>query len=481
MRIFLLCISLLSLVSIRAQHHHFLYIQSEPQQPFYVKMGSEVLSSSPEGFLIIPRLKDSGYQVVIGFPAKKFPEYSFRFAGFRKDRGMALKNFGEKGWGLFDYQTLEILMGDKIPEKEKPKASVPAPLTNDAFTVVLASVIDDPGLLATPLVQLSAHGQAPTTAPIARKETTEPSPVQKPAQPETAKSNVSLPSGHKKATDTVVKPAADQAVVKADAAPPQKVAPPLAVKEASPGKKELVDPTVVPSPTSKPEVKMASSIRRISEKQSADGLEITYLDMRAGGVGDTVQVIIPASRAMPVVQNQAKTDSLLTAAVPAGKESPVVADPVKARAVPADPAGVKAAEVIAEAPPGKAPVKEEMKLVDSAAVKAADSVEKPSGRANRSNCVRMASDKDVAAMKKKIVGIRDEDDMVSAALKDFKQRCYTTEQVKTISYVFNREEGKYKLIDAAYPYIYDPSNYGELELILKDKYFIHRFKALIQR
>jgi hypothetical protein len=158
-------------------------------------------------------------------------------------------------------------MGDKIPEKEKPKASVPAPLTNDAFTVVLASVIDDPGLLATPLVQLSAHGQAPTTAPIARKETTEPSPVQKPAQPETAKSNVSLPSGHKKATDTVVKPAADQAVVKADAAPPQKVAPPLAVKEASPGKKELVDPTVVPSPTSKPEVKMASSIRRISEKQ----------------------------------------------------------------------------------------------------------------------------------------------------------------------------------------------------------------------
>ncbi len=122
-----------------------------------------------------------------------------------------------------------------------------------------------------------------------------------------------------------------------------------------------------------------------------------------------------------------------------------------------------------------------MKLVDSAAVKAADPVEKPSGRANRSNCARMASDKDVAAMKKKIVGIRDEDDMVSAALKDFKQRCYTTEQVKTISYVFNREEGKYKLIDAAYPYIYDPSNYGELELILKDKYFIHRFKALIQR
>jgi hypothetical protein len=431
MRIFLLCISLLSLVSVRAQHHHFLYIQSEPQQPFYIKMGSEVLSSSPEGFLIIPRLKDSAYQVVIGFPAKKFPEYSFRFAGFRKDRGMALKNFGEKGWGLFDYQTLEVLMGDKIPEKEEPKAFVPIPLTNDVFTVVLASVIDDPGLLATPLVQLSAREPAPAAAPIARKETTEP--------------------------------------------------PPVAMKEPSQGKKEVLVPSVIPSPTSKPEVKVASSIQRIGEKQSADGLEITYLDMRAGGVGDTVQVIIPINQTLPVVKDLVKKDTALTAAVPEEKESAVVPVPVKAKEVTADPTGVKTAEVIAEASPGKAPVKEEMKMVDSAAVKATDPVEKPAGPPNRSNCARMASDKDVAAMKKKIVGIRDEDDMVSAALKDFKQRCYTTEQVKTISYVFNREEGKYKLIDAAYPYIYDPSNYGDLELLLKDKYFIHRFKALIQR
>jgi hypothetical protein len=93
----------------------------------------------------------------------------------------------------------------------------------------------------------------------------------------------------------------------------------------------------------------------------------------------------------------------------------------------------------------------------------------------------MATEKDLAAVRKKMVGIKDEDEMVLAALRDFKQRCYTTEQVKTISYVFTREEGKYKLIDAAYPYIYDPANYGQLETLLKDKYFIYRFKALTSR
>ena len=153
MRLFLMLLVALSVFTgARSQHHHFFYIQSDQQQLFYVKIGSEVLSSSAGGFLIIPKLKDSAFDMIIGFPKDQFPEYRFKIARVNKDRGMALKNFAEKGWGLFDLQTLEITMGEKIIKAEAPKEVIPPPVTNDAFTAILATVIDDPGLMATQLV-----------------------------------------------------------------------------------------------------------------------------------------------------------------------------------------------------------------------------------------------------------------------------------------------------------------------------------------
>jgi hypothetical protein len=104
-----------------------------------------------------------------------------------------------------------------------------------------------------------------------------------------------------------------------------------------------------------------------------------------------------------------------------------------------------------------------------------------SGKKDRTDCRKMATQADMRALRKKMVAISDEDDMVMAALKDIKFRCYTTIQVRDICAVFTRDEGRYKLIDAAYPYVYDPSQYETLEFLLTDKYFVHRFKALIEK
>jgi hypothetical protein len=104
-----------------------------------------------------------------------------------------------------------------------------------------------------------------------------------------------------------------------------------------------------------------------------------------------------------------------------------------------------------------------------------------SGKKDRTDCRKMATQADMRALRKKMVAISDEDEMVMAALKDIKFRCYTTIQVRDICAVFTRDEGRYKLIDAAYPYVYDPSQYETLEFLLTDKYFVHRFKALIEK
>jgi hypothetical protein len=232
----------------------------------------------------------------------------------------------------------------------------------------------------------------------------------------------------------------------------------------------------------------ATGIVQLQESRSPDGVFMSYVDRLGGGIADTISVLIPLSG----TEESAKTATERAAAP--SKEAPdvlrtdsaVQATNTNAPLVskdtlvkPVQPAAVvipPAADAVKE----KAPVKEEMTLVDSPLVKSLATEDIPAGRPNRANCARMATEKDLGAVRKKMVGIRDEDEMVGVALKDFKARCYTTEQVKALCFVFTREEGRYKLIDAAYPYVYDPAVYGQLESLLSDKYFIHRFKALIQ-
>lgn len=90
----------------------------------------------------------------------------------------------------------------------------------------------------------------------------------------------------------------------------------------------------------------------------------------------------------------------------------------------------------------------------------------------------MVSVKDLGTLRRRMESISDEDAKVAAALREFKLSCFTTEQVRSLLVVFFREEGRYKLIDAAYPHVYDPGNYDVFLPLLKDPYFIHRFRKL---
>ena len=41
-----------------AQQNHFVYIQTDNKQPFYVRIGDRLLSSSSVGYIVIPKLKE---------------------------------------------------------------------------------------------------------------------------------------------------------------------------------------------------------------------------------------------------------------------------------------------------------------------------------------------------------------------------------------------------------------------------------------
>ena len=94
----------------KAQQNYFVYIQTDNKQPFYIKMNDKVMSSSASGYVVIPKLSTGSYGLTIGFPKDQWPQQSVPLVINKSDAGYLLKNFGEKGWGLYNLQTMEVTM-----------------------------------------------------------------------------------------------------------------------------------------------------------------------------------------------------------------------------------------------------------------------------------------------------------------------------------------------------------------------------------
>jgi len=129
-----------------AQRNYYILLEAENNQAFYVRLGENTLSSSPIGHLIISGLSDSAYSLQIGFPKDQYPPSEFMVRMHKKDHGFQLKNLGEKGWVLFDYQSLELIYPLK---KQNGSAGSGYSLVkkNDAFASLLSRVVNDTAVL----------------------------------------------------------------------------------------------------------------------------------------------------------------------------------------------------------------------------------------------------------------------------------------------------------------------------------------------
>jgi hypothetical protein len=99
-------------------------------------------------------------------------------------------------------------------------------------------------------------------------------------------------------------------------------------------------------------------------------------------------------------------------------------------------------------------------------------------RPDRTDCKSSQTVKQLGDLRRRMESIKDEEARVAEAVRELRLRCFTTEQVRSLLVVFDREEGRFKLLSAAYPHVQDPSAYPGLLPVLKDPYFIHRFKRL---
>jgi Domain of unknown function (DUF4476) len=383
----------------KAQQNRFIYIQTENKQAFYVKLDKKMYSSAAAGYVIIPQLKDGSYNISVGFPKSEWAEQTINCKVDKKDAGYMLKNFGEKGWGLFNLQTLEVLMAGNTRGSNTIAATENK---KDEFSNMLSNAVNDSNIRKVEII-----------IPEEKKETPK------------------------------------EAVI-------------VEVKK---------EPLVAKAPQ--------VSISRLLYINGKEGVQMIYADI-SNGKADTIRVLIPAQKevpqlAAPVKEELAKAELPIKSEV-AVKEPPVAAAKEKFIDIELpNPNAKQNPQPVLPKEPAKVQVVEMPKQVIAEPV-----VTKKVAMVN-SNCKNYAAEEDFLKLRKKMATEDNDDDMVAAARKTFKTRCFTVEQVKNLGVLFLKDEGRYKFFDAAYPFVSDSENFGLLSSQLSEEYYINRFNAMIKR
>ncbi len=96
------------------------------------------------------------------------------------------------------------------------------------------------------------------------------------------------------------------------------------------------------------------------------------------------------------------------------------------------------------------------------------------------NCKNIADDDDYWKLRKKMSGETSDEKMILEAKKFFRNKCFTTSQIKNLSTLFMSDEGRLRFFDASYVSVADPGQYYTLKSQLIDPAYLNRFKLMLQ-
>lgn len=424
----------LAIFTASSQKVYFIYIQTESEQPFFVKMNEKVQSSTASGYIILAKLVDSTYSFSIGFPQNKWSEQNFSVTVSKKDHGFLLKNFNEKGWGLFDLQTLTVQMAitgkaslEEIPKTENKDVSV--------FTEILSKAADDPSLKEKPV---SPKGEVKKTEALVQE-------VVKKEEPKTEIKDVAV-----KPIETIEQPMVRKEETKAEVKE-ELIPKPVVVIEQPIIKQQNVqienkEQSTVLSEEAKTvgsELLKVSQIRKWSESSTTEGFGLVFIEDYENGTKDTIRVVIPNPK--PVVDMVSSTEPL------------------------------KEEKKFLNINSQSSNQKEDTIAKENLVVELGD---KKSILKN--NCNEMATESDFFKLRKKMAATNNDGEMIGEAKKYFKVKCFSTEQIKNLGNLFLTDAGKYEFYDASYLSVSDIENFSILEIQLNDEYYITRFKAMLR-
>jgi len=217
----------------------------------------------------------------------------------------------------------------------------------------------------------------------------------------------------------------------------------------------------VKSETSVAKTDRSGDVKKVSEVTGEEGVHLAYVE-GSGKTKDTINVIIPSSPASAKTQN---TESPATTSA-SENNTATSNQPVSN--------------------PSSTENKGDLKFLDISmstkkdSVRSVDSPKETTRIMENSNCKNIATDDDYAKLRKKMAMETSDDKMIAEARKFYRNKCFTTMQIKGLSTLFLSDEGRLKFFDASFVSVADAAQYSTLQTEFIDPAFATRFKALIQ-
>lgn len=495
-RILLLCCFAMATSIMNAQKIYFVYLQTENNEPFFVRMDDKLYSSSPSGYLILPRLLDSTYNFRLGFPGKDI-DLDFSTTINKKDHGYLIKNFGEKGWGLFDLQSLSIQMSTS-----KIKGTAAANNDNtevDAFTDLLARAAGDPSLKQN-VVLVKEEDKKVAVVPAAQREEKKPEITEAVVKEEKKPEATSTADGKSNENRTADNLNDKKNEVAAAVTPEKKsgenevTGSKLAEEKTSAIAAAIEKPadSVAKITVNTQEVYKKSLVTKIAGTAGKDGFESVFVDQYPNGNKDTIRILIPGENGPVIVKEELKPDTTNETK----KFLDITSD--TAQIINKPQAETKKEQLIKWWPFGKNKETETSKNKEvetgksreaetskpQAVTKGEESKKwnlfgKNKSAGDQAKKCESAGHDDFLKLRRKMAEKTNDDAMLDEAKRYFKEKCFSTEQIKNLSSMFLSTAGKYNFFEAAHNYVTDKENFPSLESELKDEDYKNRFKTLV--
>lgn len=142
-----------------AQSSGYVYVESEPSRPFYLRTADSLYTSSIGNYIILAPLGRLKGEIIVGFPGKQQAAFVFSLPDTVTDRGLILRDMQEEGWRLVDWRKNEPLFTRRLGRQEDEYIGMYR--RHDAFAIRLSQVVNDSSVL---FYAVSPSGQQITAA-----------------------------------------------------------------------------------------------------------------------------------------------------------------------------------------------------------------------------------------------------------------------------------------------------------------------------
>ena len=364
---------MLTALGLKSQQTHFIYIQSEDKQPFYIRFKEKIISSSESGYLIAPKLEQGQLNFTLGFPKNAWPSSSYSLEIESKDLGFQLKKVDELTWALYNIQTSDLLS----PVEVNKVSNQIIETSTDEFTNILAEVSNTPSVK-----QRKINTENNSTGLASNIDSSS-----------IAKENITIDSSVTEIIGVRV--------------PVQTK--PIVIKEKKEKKSKIrLEP---------------SNVKQDFSFLDSTGRSLTYT-IKEGDTEDHVVVFISYEK--PLVFPKAEPDSIMPVAIE--------------QIITPENTQTQVQQV--------------------------------------SRCSSNAEEKDFLKLRRKMTQEDNEVKMIEVAEKAFKDKCYSTDQVRYLAVLFINEDNRLAFIRISVNYITDLSLFGTLQQLFNTEKNINSFKEI---